>query len=340
MTGQYPCVGKYWTREGEKPQVAFMLCHYSGDFSDHYLTGPLALRGFGVLGFATRYRAMPERFILEKALDDISAGTKWLKDQGVKRLIFIGNSGGGSLMAAAQARAQKDPGIIGADAYVFLNAHPGRADVLTDVLDPSVTDENDPTKTDPSLDMFNPVNGPPYSEEFQQRYRAAQRERNQRITDWAKEELKRLNDAGIQDRMFGVSRSYADLRYMDPKIDPSLRPTEVCYHGHPRDANRDIGLIATASTLKTWLSMYSLSESQARLDLMLETFTVPTLVIQSHEDMGVFPSYAKYIYEACGSKDKEIKWIHGWHFFEDSDKNLQICADTIGDWARKTVAKL
>ena len=38
---------------------------------------------------------------------------------------------------------------------------------------------------DPALDLFNPDNGPPYGEPFLRRYRAAQRARNHRITDWA-----------------------------------------------------------------------------------------------------------------------------------------------------------
>ncbi len=87
-------------------------------------------------------------------------------------------------------------------------------------MDGSVSDEGDPTKTDASLDPFNPDNGPPYSQDFIARYRAAQKARNQRITDWAKVELKRLNDAGIPDRIFPMFRTWADLRFMDPAIDP------------------------------------------------------------------------------------------------------------------------
>ena len=107
-------------------------------------------------------------------------------------------------MAAFQARAEGDPFLRGADAFIFLNAHPGRADVLTDWLDPSVIDEFDPTKRDSSLDMYNPVNGPPYSIEFQERYRKAQRQRNDRITAWVKAERRLLNEAGVEDRMFRV----------------------------------------------------------------------------------------------------------------------------------------
>jgi hypothetical protein len=91
-----------------------MLCYYSADFSEHYAAGSLATRGFGVLGYGTRYRAMADKFVLEKALNNIAAGTKWLMENtAVKKLIFVGNSGGGSLMAAFQARAEKNPALRG-----------------------------------------------------------------------------------------------------------------------------------------------------------------------------------------------------------------------------------
>ena len=338
LTGQPPCVGMYWKQKNQDPETVFMLVHYSADFSEHYLGGPLASQGFGVLGYGTRYRAMEELFVLEKALDDIAAGTKWLQENtAMKKLIFIGNSGGGSLMAAFQAKAEKDPSLRGADAFIFLNAHPGRADVLTMWLDPSVTDESNPIDRDSSLDMYNPNNGPPFSPEFQSRYREAQRQRNHRITAWAKAERKRLNDASIADRMFTVDRTFADLRFTDPSIDPSDRQPNSCYHGDPEKANNGIGLIARACTLETWLSMWSLEESKSRFELQAAAFSLPTLVVQSTADIGVFPSMAQGIYDSVGSKNKEIKFIPGSHFFEDSQESLDNLRDVISEWTKRTL---
>lgn len=338
-TGQPPGVGLYWTLNGEEPEISFMLVHYSGDFSEHYLAGPLASRGFGVLGYATRYRAMQEGFILERALDDIAAGTKWLMENtSTKKLVFIGNSGGGSLMAAFQAKTDRDPSLQGAHAFIFLNAHPGRADVLTDWLDPSVIDENDPTKRDSSLDMYNPMNGPPYSTEFQRRYREAQRQRNYRITAWAKTELKHLNESGIEDRLFTVYRTSADLRFVDPSIDPSDRPSPACLQGNdPEKANRGLGYLARANTLKTFLSMWSLEESRSRFRLQAAAFSLPTLVVQGMHDVSVFPSMAQSIFDMVGSKNKELRWIPGAHYFEDSEESLENVASLIAEWTTKTL---
>ena len=282
---------------------------------------------------------MPEGFVLERALDDIAAGTKWLAENtGVKKLVFIGNSGGGSLLAAFQAKAERDPSLSGADAFIFLNAHPGRADALTDWLDPSVIDEFDPTKRDPSLDMYNPLNGPPYSTEFQERYRTAQRQRNHRITAWAKAERRRLNEAGIEDRMFSVYRTSADLRFTDPSIDPSDRPSPACLQGsNPEQANRGLGYLARATTLETFLSMWSLEDSKSRFELQAAAFSLPTLVIQSTYDVSVFPSMAQRIYDMVGSKEKELRWVPGAHYFEDSHESLGNVANIIAEWTTKTL---
>ncbi|KAJ9612975.1 hypothetical protein H2200_002916 [Cladophialophora chaetospira] len=339
LTGQWPCIGSYWKPKGQSPEVVFMLCHHSADFSNHYLSGPLAHRGFGVLGYGIRYRQMEEKFVLERALDDIAAGTKWLvENTSMKKLVFIGNSGGGSLMAAFQAKAEKDPSLKGGDAFIFLNAHPGRPEAITMYLDPSVLDEDDPAKRDPSLDMYNKANGPPYSEEFQKRYREAQRQRNHRITAWAKSELKRLNEAGIADRIFSVNRTFADLRFLDMTIDPSEREPNVCFYGDPEKANNGVGLLARACTIETWLSMWSLEESKARFELTASTFSLPTMVIQSTADVGVFPSNAQHIYDMVGSKDKKLEFIPGEHFFEDGQENLDHVADLIAQWTRDTLS--
>ncbi|MEQ9317341.1 MAG: hypothetical protein RLN72_15935, partial [Henriciella sp.] len=279
MAGGHPCQGIYWTPKGQpRPKVAFIATHYNVDFSEHYFAPYIAARGHGFLGWNTRYRGFEDMFQLEHALIDISVGVDWLfKEAGVEQCVIFGNSGGGSLMGAYLAEATS-PSLAGgmkgaaqdrlsalpkAQFYVSSNAHKGRPEVLTDWMDASVTDETDPLATDPSLDLYNPDNGPPYSEEFVARYRAAQVARNQRITDWAKAELKRLNEAGTPDRLFPVFRVWGDPRFMDPALDPSERIPRLCYAGDPATANRRTGL-GRASMLNSWLSMWSLETSNCR----------------------------------------------------------------------------
>src|SRR3984957_10375636 len=236
--GGHPCQGIYHRAAGRQPTTAFIATHYNVDFSEHYLASYMAERGFGFLGWNTRFRGNEAHFLLDHALAEIGVGVRWLREHaGVERIVLLGNSGGGSLMAAYQSQAV-EPNVtpvagmrpLGAIAdlpraglFIAHVAHSGRPEVLTNWLDPSVTDERDPLSVDPALDPFNPDNGPPYSAEFQSRYRTAQRARNERITDWALSELAALSGTRARDRLVTLSRSWGDLRMIDPSIEPSDR---------------------------------------------------------------------------------------------------------------------
>ena len=68
--GFYPCQGLYYTPRGARPKTAFIATHYNVDFSEHYLAEYMAERGFGFLGWNTRFRGNEAFFILEHALVD------------------------------------------------------------------------------------------------------------------------------------------------------------------------------------------------------------------------------------------------------------------------------
>jgi pimeloyl-ACP methyl ester carboxylesterase len=344
--GPHPCQGLYHRAAGSSPTVACIATHYNVDFSEHYLAAPMAERGIGFLGWNTRYRGNEAFFLLEHALVDIGAGVRWLREvAGVETVVIVGNSGGGSLMGAYLSQAT-DPSITatpglslpdavldlpGADLYVSVNAHPGRPEVLTAWMDPSVTDETDPLSVDPALDMFDPGHGPPYPPEFVERYRAAQVARNDRITAWALAELDRLHAAGAWDRVFNLHRVWADLRFADLSIDPSDRRAG-CYAGDPRAASYGPFAIGGTSTLRSWLSMWSLQTSSCRGAPHLARIGVPSLVVQSLADRGVFPSDAAAIHDALAAEDKALELLPGEHYFEDTGPNE--VADLLSAWIR------
>ena len=93
-------------------------------------------------------------FLLDHAVAEIGVGVRWLREQaGIETVVLLGNSGGGSLMAAYQSQAV-DPNLApeygrkfihdaaqevpGADLYISMMAHLGRPEVLTNWMDPSV----------------------------------------------------------------------------------------------------------------------------------------------------------------------------------------------------------
>jgi hypothetical protein len=347
--GFYPCQGLYYSPTGAPAKTALIATHYNVDFSEHYLGEYMAARGYGFLGWNTRFRGNEGFFLLEHALIDIGAGVRWLKEEaGVEQVVIVGNSGGGSLMGAYQSQAlgvtmTPTPGLnlpdalndlIPADLYISLCAHLGRPEVLTAWFDPSITDETDPTTIDPALNMYDPANGPPYSEAFITRYRAAQEARNDRITGWCHSELARLQGADMIDRAFNLYRTWADLRLMDGTIDASEREVGRCYAGDPKAANfgpRGIGL---TNTLRTWLSMWSLKDSHCSGTPHLNRITQPALVVQSTGDTGVFPSDAKAIFDELAADDKSMEMVTGDHYLETPDNARDGVADLITDWLK------
>ena len=351
--GFHPCQGLYYTQAGDRPTTAIIATHYNVDFSEHYLGEFMAERGFGFLGWNTRFRGNEAFFLLEHALVDIGVGVRWLKEvAGVDNIVLLGNSGGGSLMAAYQSQAidpvleatpkLKIPNaakeLLPGDYYISLCAHAGRPEVLTDWMDPSVVDETDPCSIDQSLNMYNPENGPPYAKDFIDRYKNAQTARNHRITDWCYSELLRLKELGLFDRGFNMYRTWADLRLMDGGIDPSDRIVGMCYAGDPERSNfgpRGIGL---NNTLRTWLSMWSLRSSSCRGVDHLPKITIPALVIQTLGDTGVFPSDAKGIYDLLGSEDKTIEFTEGDHYLTIPTDARDRHADLMTRWLQQRLA--
>ncbi|HVB46384.1 MAG TPA: alpha/beta hydrolase [Streptosporangiaceae bacterium] len=345
--GGHPCQGIYHHPAGTWPKTAFIATHYNVDFAEHYLASYLAERGYGFLGWNTRFRGNEAHFLLDHALAEIGVGVRWLRGTaGVQRIVLLGNSGGGSLMAAYQSQAvepnvtpvtgmrplpaieQLPPG----DVFIALAAHSGRPEVLTAWLDASVTDETDPLSADPALDPFNAENGPPYSEQFQQRYRAAQRARNERITDWALDQLAALDGTRARDRLFTVPRTWADLRMIDPDIEPSDRRPNWCYLGEPVKANYGVFGIGTLSTLRSWLSMWSLRTSQCAAAPHLARITVPSLVIHATADACVYDSDAKRLYDAIAADDKHLRLIKADHYLLEPAGARAEAADLIAAW--------
>jgi len=345
--GGHPCQGLYHRPAGSWPTTAFIATHYNVDFSEHYLADLMAERGFGFLGWNTRFRGNEAHFLLDHALAEIGVGVRWLREQaGVERVVLLGNSGGGSLMAAYQSQAV-EPNVTPVagmrplpavedlppgDAFIALAAHSGRPEVLTAWLDPSVTDESDPVSADPALDPFDPGNGPPYGPDFQRRYRAAQRGRNERITDWALGQLDALRQTRARDRLFTVPRSWADLRMIDPSIEPSDRRPNWCYLGDPVKANYGVFGVGTVSTLRSWLSMWSLRTSQCIAAPHLARITVPSLVVHATADTGVYESDARALYDALAAPDKTLEFLKADHYLQEPAGSREHAADLIAAW--------
>jgi len=204
--------GVLYTKGGEQTVVCLM--HPRADMSRHYLTPYLIEAGYAVFGQESRWPGNDVACIHEMLLADIAASNRYLKERGFQKIVFIGNSGGGSLYCFYQAQAVTAPpdrlkdtaagdpydlnrfAMPPADGLIILAAHLGEGKYLQNSIDPSLADENDPLSCDAALDMYNPANGfgePPgpsrYSAAFLQRYRAGQEARVARLDAIARRQI-------------------------------------------------------------------------------------------------------------------------------------------------------
>lgn len=341
-----------WVDPAAHPDVAVVIVHPTSNFMGHYALPALARRGVAAIGMSTRYVGNDSALIVENCLLDIGAVVRHLReDLGYAKVLLVGNSGGGSLAALYQSQAERptitstpagDPPDLtvnrlpALDGLSLAMAHPGRARVYTDSLDPSIVDENDPFARDPELDMFRAQNGPPYSPEFVERYRAAQEARNRRITAWVRATLDRLAEdpSGPDDIPFVVHGTAADPRFLDLTLDPSDRVPNTIL-GDPWKTNFLPARLGHYSSLRSWLSQWSIDDSRSDAVAELPHVTVPVQIVYGTADNAVFPSHARAMAAAVASERRELIELRGAdHYFrERPDLREQMC-DHIARWAR------
>jgi pimeloyl-ACP methyl ester carboxylesterase len=340
--------GVLYQRADRAARVALVLMHPTASFLHHYAAIPLADRGFAVLALNSRFAGGDPGAIVEEVALDLAAGIAHLRERGFERLVLLGNGAGGPLVAFYQAQAEhptvrSTPGgrppdltaarLPPADALVVLNGHRGRPEVLTASLDPAVTDERDPLGTDPELDLFAPGRTPPYDAAFVGRYRAAQVARNHRINAWVHEQMARLRGARVEDLAFNVHRTAADPRFLDLTLDPSDRELGTRAGPDVHAANCAAAGLCRCATLHSWLSQWSLADSNAAAAPNAARVSVPLLYLHGTADQGSFPSDVRAVFDAARVDDKRLCWIPGGtHSFLDQPADRRMVLDLVEDW--------
>ncbi len=335
-----------------KADTAVVIIHPSSNFMGHYALAPLAANGVDAIGMTTRYIGNESTLLLENCVLDIGSVIRHLKDEGYRRVVLVGNSGGGGVAALYQQQAEQ-PSIRSApcgggpdltqadlppaDGVVMMMAHPGRASLLAQKMDPAILDENDPFRRDASLDMFEPKNGPPYAPDFLARYRAAQFARNDRITDWALARLEYLRErtgGRVDDLPFVVHGTMADPRNLDLTIDPSDRKAATNW-GPPDVANLIPASIGHYSSLRSWLSQWSNRLSNGHGPQRLKSVSAPVHVIYGTADDGCYPSHARELFDAVPHDRKLLTPIEGGrHYLADQPELKARCCRLLAEWSR------
>jgi alpha-beta hydrolase superfamily lysophospholipase len=328
-------------------RTAVVALHPSSNFLGHYALDAFAAAGFDAVGMTTRYVGNDTALLLENCVVDVGAVLRQLRTEGYEQVVLFGNSGGGALAALYQNQAEhptitSSPCGAGpdltradlppADLLVLAMAHTGRAQLLTETLDPSLRDEHAPFDRDSELDMFDPRHGPPYDAGWLATYRAEQRRRNDRITSWVEGELAALAERGIHDLPFVVHGVCADPRHLDTGLDPNDRAPGTLW-GEPWNANFQPATLGHLSTLRAWLSQWSRTRSNGDGPDLLSTVAAPTLVLYGTADQSCFPSHAQQLFDAVPHRDKQLTPIaRGRHYLHGQPEQIEALTSALRRW--------
>ena len=336
--------------------VVLLFMHPTGTMNLLPLPNALARAGVPVMTCGSRYPHNDTALIMEKVLIDLGAYVRHAKERlGFAKVVLAGWSGGGSLSLFYQAQAEAptitetpagDPvdlagaGLLPADAVMQLAAHVSRATTLTEWLDASILDEQDPTRRDAELDLYDPSGPqPPYDAAFLERYRAAQIARARRITAGVKDQLAALRAAGREheERCFVVHGTMADPRWLDPAVDSNDRAPGRCYMGDPRIVNMMPAGLGRYASLRAWLSQWSFDDSRADGPRSAATISVPAFVIENSADDACTPSHTQRILDGLhagpGRERVTFERIEGaTHYYLGQREELGRATDACLRW--------
>ena len=344
-----------WAEPVGPKKVAAILMHPASNFMGHYLIAPLAERGITCMGLNSRYAGNDTLLLMERVIQDLGAGVRFLHSEGYDKVVLIGNSGGAALAAFYQAQAENltidrmvdgDPaGLSPQDlppvqGLALCAAHEGRSFLMRRWIDPSVFDEADPLTANPDLDMYDPANRPPYSAEFLARFRAAQEARLARIDRWVEQRLALLRGLKApgtpRDQVFVIHRTHADPRCLDLSLDANDRDVGSVW-GAGADGARAVNYAASQmgriTSLTGFLSQWS-PRSRADGPGNLARTSVPVLLHTYTADRSTFPSTRDAWLRAAPGRIRNLDVKGGNHYLAGQPALVAQVADEMAAWMK------
>jgi hypothetical protein len=199
---------------GPKAATAVFIMHSSADYLSFPGCTELSRRGYRVLcaNNSTSKSGASNDGVLDQVLLEAGKGVAWLRRQpGIRHVVLLGHSGGGTVMSAYQLIAEggakacqgaekiwKCPdtlaGLPAADGLMLIDSNWGLAEMTLFSIDPAVKGEDSGTTLNPALDMYKPANGfrpdgSNYGAAFTKAFQTAEGRRNDALIDKAQAEL-------------------------------------------------------------------------------------------------------------------------------------------------------
>jgi hypothetical protein len=205
---------------GPKAEIGVVAMHTHADYLRSGPSNPcseLVKRGYRALcaNTTTSKSGFVADDDIDKMLLNVKLAVAYLRSYpGIRKVVILGHSGGGAMMAAYQNISENGVGICqgpekimkcpdslagmpAPDGLILLDSTFGIAGMSLISLDPAVMSEDNGRVLNPELDMYNPKNGfnpkgSTYSDEFKARFFAKTRDRMNQLIGKAQDRLEKI----------------------------------------------------------------------------------------------------------------------------------------------------
>ena len=362
-----------------RKRTALLHMHPRGNHG-YFLQDPAADAGYTSLSLVARHNTDLVFAIWEDLSLDVAAGVQFLLSRGYSQIVLMGTSSSGPLLSFYQNLAENEderqrvygespPQFPPSQGLILCNPTVGHGSTFVRRLDPSLLDEDDPSKVDPALDMYNPRNwasgnpetleGIHYSQEFLDRYRKAQSQRMNQLIERAEKKLKDIeqgNGRFIDDDLMVINGIWAQPWYLDlslggttlpmVKADPAVGANGFGERPMRNDKERNRSLAGAAiHSAKSFLSFRSIRSSHpyTGLDVSssngvttyhLSKITIPMLFVIGTADVQVYlADFDENFRSVRDDVDKSAVFIKGAnHGLGPTPGHRQQAIETVLDW--------
>src|SRR5262249_178787 len=130
----------------------------------------------------------------------------------------------------------------------------------------------------------------------------------------------------------------ADLRWLDPTIDPNGRRPGTSFLGEPQAVNFGPTGLARFTTTRSWLSQWSYDDAQIDAVDAAPRVSVPVLMLVNGADDAVPVPHSTAFFAAVASQDKErVDIPEANHYFAGAENRSHLgqATEHITDWAQR-----
>ena len=153
-----------------------------------------------------------------------------------------------------------------------------------------------------------------------------------------KEQLGALgaDPGGVQDLPFVVHGTGAEPRFLDTSLEPTDREPGTLW-GPAAHANLMPASLGHHTSLRSWLSQWSVDESNCDGPYHLTRISVQVLDVYGTADQVCFPSHARAMFDAVPHDNKKLVAITGGtHYLQGQPALIAQVAETLVDWLAST----